>query len=115
MELMTKLKRNSWIIKLVLVVVLITILFNNFTNILLFFSKRTTCGTITEETTVNNNIWVYKYSYVVDGELFESSKPTIYFRNDIHTDSLKRNNCIEVSYFPYAPYFGDITDIRVLK
>ena len=115
MELMTKLKRNRWVIKLVLAGVLIILLFSNFTNILLFFSKRTVCGVITEETTVNNNIWVYKYNYVVDGEVFESSEPTIYFKKDIHTDSLKKNNCIEVSYFPYAPYFGTITDRRVLK
>jgi hypothetical protein len=112
---MIKLKRNSWIIKLVLAVVLITLFFSYFTNILLLFSKSKVCGTITEETTVNNNIWVYKYNYVVDGEVFQSGKPTIYFKKNIHTDSLKKINCIEVSYFPYAPYFGTITDKRVLK
>jgi hypothetical protein len=115
---MSKSKKKGnfgYIVKLVLFGIIITCFFSFFIDILLFFSKETTCATVTEETTVNNNIWVYKYSYQVEGVTYDSSKPTIKFKKNITTDNLKDLNCVEVSYFPLVPYFGTITDKRVIR
>ncbi len=108
-------KKYGWLIRLLLACVLVTLLFSNFINMLLFFNKEHTCGVITEKKTVNNNILVVKYTFEVDGEKFNHSMSYSYITRDIPIDDLKKLKCVEISYFPPAPYFSNITDIRVLR
>lgn len=108
-------KKYGWLIRILLACVLVTLLFSNFINMLLFFNKEQTCGVITEKKIIGNNSLVVEYTFEVDCEKFNSLQSNSYITRDIQIDSLKKLKCVEISYFPPAPYFSKITDKRVLR
>lgn len=97
------------LVSIVSLTALLIIMYN-----LSFRNGYNTCGRFNGKEFVNKGRVSYEYEYIVDNETY-SSHCDMYFLSLKDIDSLKKIECVEITYSKWITNFSKVTDKRIIN